>query len=92
MDAEPVREPGNSAVDQLLEHGKAVKEMLEMKVNASHVEQATKQLMSATVKGKKLTVTDLYSVAKTAESIAATPVEKKPKKFTVIGEEEEQLE
>jgi hypothetical protein len=44
---------------------KAVREMLEMKVRPSHVEQAVKDLT-----GKKMTVIDLYSVSKTAIDLA----------------------
>jgi hypothetical protein len=44
---------------------KAVKEMIEMKVNAASVEKAVNQLLA-----KNMTVSDLYSVMKTAISIA----------------------
>lgn len=44
---------------------KAVKEMLEMGVLPNHVQEATTQLMDA-----KMTVTDLYSIAKTAIALA----------------------
>jgi hypothetical protein len=47
---------------------KAIKEMLEMGVKAEHVEQATKDLVS-----KGMTVTDLFSVSKTAIDLANKP-------------------
>lgn len=47
---------------------KAVREMMEMGVKAVHVADATRQLME-----KNLTVTDLYSVSKTAIDLANKP-------------------
>lgn len=47
---------------------KAIKEMLEMNVYGHHVREATQQLMDA-----EMTVTDLYSVSKTAIALANPP-------------------
>jgi hypothetical protein len=49
---------------------KAVKEMLEMGVQGIHVRDATRQLME-----KNMTVTDLFSVSKTAIDLANKPAE-----------------
>lgn len=46
---------------------KAVKDMIEMGVLPNHVQEATQKLMDSK---KKLTITDLYAVAKTAIDIA----------------------
>jgi hypothetical protein len=50
---------------------KAIKEMLEMGVTAENVRRATLQLME-----KKMTVSDLFSVAKTAIDLANKPMPK----------------
>lgn len=64
--------------DKVKGQRKAVKEMLEAKPNAvfpAHVVQAVKDLTA-----KNMTVTDLYSVSKTAIALAnPAPVEEKPK-------------
>lgn len=50
---------------------KAAREMLEMKVEAQHVVEATKQLMNSKDRtGKPLTVVDLFSISNTAINIA----------------------
>jgi hypothetical protein len=50
---------------------KAIKEMVEMGVKPEHIKQAVSQLMD-----KRMTVTDLYSVSKTAIDLANKPQEK----------------
>lgn len=50
---------------------KAIKQMLEMGVNGSHVTRATRQLVD-----KGMTVVDLFSVIKTAVDLANKPEEK----------------
>jgi hypothetical protein len=47
---------------------KAIKEMLEMNVYGHHVREATQQLLDA-----GMTVTDLYSISKTAIALANPP-------------------
>lgn len=57
---------------------KAIKEMIEMNVLPEHVEEATKKLID-----NHMTVTDLYSVAKTAIDLA-NPAPDEPSKFEGI--------
>jgi hypothetical protein len=64
--------------DKVKGQRKAVKEMLEMHVKPEHVEQAVKDLTA-----KSMTITDLYSVSKTAIALAnPAPVEnEKPEPY-----------